>query len=119
MDFYNAERISYAYSINGGSWNMQRAGVNHVTLNNMNPGTYHFCIKSIDGDTSSDIKNITIVIHYPWYATWWAVMLYVIILLVIVKKWCDFKKDSRQKQHELAERQQAEKINEAKSLVSR
>ena len=114
MDFYNAERISYAYSVNGGSWNIQRAGVNHVTFNNMDPGTYHFCIKSIDGDTSSDIKNITIVIHYPWYATWWAIMLYVIILLTVVKKWWDFKKDSRQKQHELAERQQAEKINEAK-----
>ena len=114
MDFYNAERISYAYSINGGHWNIQRAGVNRVTFNNLSPGTYHVCVKSIDGDASSGIKNITIVIHYPWYASWWAILIYILMFFIAFKKWRAFKKDSHKKQHELVERQQAEKINEAK-----
>ncbi|WP_052328424.1 hybrid sensor histidine kinase/response regulator transcription factor [Segatella paludivivens] len=114
MDFYNAERISYAYSINGGHWNIQRAGVNRVTFNNLSPGKYHVCIKSIDGDASSDIKNITIVIHYPWYASWWAILIYILMFFIAFKKWRAFKKDSHKKQHELVERQQAENINEAK-----
>lgn len=114
MDFYNAERISFAYSINGGHWNIQRAGVTRVTFNNMRPGTYHFSFKSIYGDASSDIKNITIVVHYPWYASWWALLIYVVVLFIAIKKWQDFKRDSQNRQHELFERQQAERINEAK-----
>lgn len=114
MDFYNAERISFAYSINGGRWNIQRAGVNRVTFNSMSPGTHHFSIKSIYGDASSDIMNITIVVHYPWYASWWALMIYFVVLFIAVKKWQTFRKDSQKRQNELIERQQAENINEAK-----
>lgn len=114
MDFYNAERITYAYSINNGPWHVQRAGVNRVTFNNMSPGTYHFRIKSMDSDTSSDIRSITIVIHHAWYASWWAVMIYIILLLIAINRGLAYVKDRYRRKRKLEKIQQTEKINEAK-----
>jgi signal transduction histidine kinase/ligand-binding sensor domain-containing protein/DNA-binding response OmpR family regulator len=114
MDFYNAERITYAYSINNGPWNVQRAGVNRVTFNNMSPGVYHFRIRSIDSDASSDIKTITIEIHHAWYASIWAVIVYIMLSLVAINRGLAYAKSRYKRKKEMEEIHQAEQINEAK-----
>jgi signal transduction histidine kinase/DNA-binding response OmpR family regulator len=114
MDFYNAERITYAYSINNGPWNVQRVGVNRVSFNNLSPGAYHFRIKSIDSDTPSDIKNITIVIHPAWYASGWAIFVYLMLLMTVLYMTYVYIKNRYRRQKEMMERRQTEEINEAK-----
>lgn len=114
MDFYNAERITYAYSINNGPWNIQRVGINRVTFNNMRSGKYTIRIKSIDGDASSDIKTITIVIHPAWYASVWAVIIYLILFFIAVYAGIVYFKNKYKRQKELIERKHSDEINEAK-----
>lgn len=114
MDFYNSERITYAYSINNGPWNEQSVGINRVTFNNMRSGKYVIRVKSIDGDNSSDIKTFVIVIHPAWYASIWAVFIYIILLFISIYLFIYYLKNKNKRQKEYVERQHLEQINEAK-----
>ncbi len=114
MDFYNSERISYTYSINGGPWIKLRAGVCRVTFSDMKPGTYHFRVKSQDYDSYSDVKTITVVIHPAWYASIWAKMFYLILFVVVIRIAYIYMRKRREARQKMLEREQAEQINEAK-----
>ena len=50
---------------------------------NVPPGKYIFHVKAsnIDGVTAE--KQIAIVIHPPWWKTWWAYSLYFLMLLIV------------------------------------
>lgn len=84
MEFYNPERISYIYSMNGGQWISLRLGINKVSFSDLAPGTYHFRVKARDYSAYSEIKEISIIISPPWYESWWAIILYLFIIGVII-----------------------------------
>lgn len=81
-DFDYSESIptSYLYTIDEGrTWITCHDGT--LLLTNLSPGSYNVCLKTAD-DTSS--LTIRLHIAYPWYATWWAYMLYLIIFILFV-----------------------------------
>jgi len=80
MEFYNPERISYMYSMNNGQWVSLRMGINKVSFSDLAPGKYHFRVKARDYSAYSDVKEITIIISPPWYESWWAYILYILMI---------------------------------------
>ncbi len=110
----NADKVVYAYAMNGGSWTNLPQGANLMSFNNLSPGTYHFAIKAIDGAVESDAKVITVYIARPWWNSGWAWCGYVLILLAVVVFIV------RQIRHHYLVRQEmqrhihAEQLNEAK-----
>lgn len=83
MEFYNPERITYMYSLNDEEWTYLTPGTNKISFSDLKPGTYRFKIRSKDFGEFSATKEITIVIHPAWYATWWFRTLYLLVIAAV------------------------------------
>ncbi len=86
---YNAnQKIQYAYFLEGSDQRWNHLGVqNNVTFRNLPPGRYVFKVKASSPDavwSDANIASIIIVIRPPWWATWWAYLIYVSIAGVII-----------------------------------
>lgn len=74
----NREEIYYRLEGFSNSWNKTYRQQMLITYTNLNPGTYTLVIKA----HRDDIKECKLIIHIlpPWYETWWAFTLYIIII---------------------------------------
>lgn len=114
MEFYNPERINYQYNFNNNGWLSLRNGENRVTFSDLEPGSYRFQVRAKDYSSYSDIIELQIHITPPWYATWWARLLYVIISCgLLIFCIIHFRQKYYAKQ-QMMEHMHAEEINEAK-----
>ncbi len=82
IEFSFQDQISYAYYLEG--WDRNWNYVNKLSTayySRLDEGTYKLHIKSTDteGVWSNNEKVVTIVILPPWYRTWWAYGIYLII----------------------------------------
>jgi len=85
---YNAnQKIQYAYFLKGSDKKWNKLGnQNSVTFRNLQPGQYVFQVKASSPDAVWDDKNfasLTIVVRPPWWASWWAYLIYFILFVVI------------------------------------
>lgn len=84
LNFTSADKIQYAYKLNGMNKDWVYAGNNRRFVNyaNLPAGTYVFEIKATDenGRWSNKITSLTIVKHPPFYQTWWAYLIYLLIV---------------------------------------
>jgi ligand-binding sensor domain-containing protein/serine phosphatase RsbU (regulator of sigma subunit) len=74
LDFTNPERHQYAYRIEGVHKEWVYAGQNRrITGANFDPGEYVWRIAAAnsDGVWNKEALKILIVIHPPWWETWW------------------------------------------------
>lgn len=80
LDYSNADKISYAYYLEG--WDKNWNYVNSIRTANyshLREGEYIFRvkIKSEDGKWSEGKELLQIIVLPPWYRTWWAYSLYI------------------------------------------
>ncbi|MCL6219712.1 hybrid sensor histidine kinase/response regulator transcription factor [Zunongwangia pacifica] len=112
--FRHQEWITYAYALNSDSWIKLRPGINTVTFNNLEPGTYTFKVKAKDIDDYSGEKKLTIIIHSPWYLSSWAKLGYFLLFLGFTYVSVQVIKNRQNTKKKLLEHEHAEQINEAK-----
>ena len=114
LDFANAGQTMYEYRIEGLSpeWSVTTQGVNYITYNNMSPGEYDFMVR-VSGYPASQ-KNIRIIIAHPWYQTWWAKVVYALLLLGLAGAIVAFVRSRIHYRHDMMEKKHTEEINEAK-----
>ena len=83
LEYTAPEKISYAYYLQGWDkgWNYS-GNLRSANYTHLSEGTYTFRVKSTnsDGTWSANETNIQIIILPPWYRTWWAYLLYAIII---------------------------------------
>lgn len=74
----NREEIYYRLEGFSKSWNKAYRQQMLITYTNLNPGTYTLVIKAY----RDDIKECKLIIHIlpPWYKTWWAFFIYIVII---------------------------------------
>lgn len=82
---YNAnQKIRYAYLLEGSDKKWNYLGTqNNVTFRNLQPGEYTFKVKASSPDavwSDENISSIKIVIYPPFWRTFWAYLIYFIIL---------------------------------------
>ncbi|SHF70947.1 Signal transduction histidine kinase [Bacteroides luti] len=114
MEFCNPERITFMYALNNDNWNTLLPGENHVSFNNLAPGKYHFKVKAKYYETYSDIKEITIIISPPWYASLGAKIIYFIIIITALYFTRQQILQRRKIKLKFQQQAHAEEINEAK-----
>lgn len=116
LEFSNPDRISYEYMIEGinSSWMTTNAGVNRITYNNLNPGIYLFKVRAIDNENHSIIKTIHIIISPPWYKTWWALICYSILFVLLAYGITSYIISQVKHRQEILNKEHSEAINEAK-----
>ena len=112
--FDNPEHITYLYSINGEEWTRLQTGVNEITFSRLPPGNYHFRVKAMNNNQETGIREFTIHVHAPWYASTWAWFIY--LLLAGLAAWAYFHYRQRQMQNQLRlqEHIHAEQMADAK-----
>lgn len=83
LNFYNPERISYRYRLKGFDHDWHYAGKNRLaSYTNVPSGTYQFVVEVMDATNPDQhcMREMTITILPPWWATWWAYLIYVLLL---------------------------------------
>lgn len=117
--FNHASRLKYAYQLVGFD-EQERKGdfQNRFALySNLYEGDYRFEVKaSLDGQSWSPVRDIDIKILPPWYRSWWAYVLFILLLLGVIgaiifatyvysnlQNKLNLEKLSRQKEAEISE----------------
>lgn len=87
QDYSFNERAEFAYMLKGlaDAWYTIK-DQNNITFRNLPPGKYQFLIKTRirNQEWSNDISQLGIIVTPPLWLTWWAKMIYAVILLVIL-----------------------------------
>lgn len=116
LQFADAAQISYCYRIKelDTEWQTTAPGVNTVTYNNMLPGRYTFEVYAVNHGQKSKVRSVRIIITPPWYQSWWAYIIYLIVSLALLGIIVSYIKTRLDRRREKLERQHTEAINEAK-----
>ncbi len=84
LNLTSADKIQYAYKLEGLNKEWIYVGNNRrfVNYSNLPAGTYTFKVKSTDetGAWSDTVTSVTVVKRPPLYRTWWAYLIYLILL---------------------------------------
>ena len=122
LSFKNPEMNQYAYQLVGfdKDWQYTDATRRFAYYNNLKTGTYKFRLKATNenGIWSGYIREFDVVIHPPFWASWWAFIIYVILFCGITfvlyyraKKRILFRNELQIRE---VEKQKAEELNHAK-----
>ena len=88
LSYSNQDQNKYAYKLEGydTDWRYRDASIRRATFENLPSGTYKLHIKAADsyGTWRELPYTITVRILPPWYATWWAYIIYLLIVSGII-----------------------------------
>ena len=114
LTYNDMEQISYVYSINGDAWRTVPAGQNELAFSHMAPGRYKYRIKAICNGYETPVKEFTITIHPAWYASIWAKLFYLLLLIAAIMLYLRHRKHQMEDQLILQQHIHAEEMGEAK-----
>lgn len=110
LEFFEPAAIKYAYFMEGfdTKWNYTDK-YRYANYSNLREGTYKLRIKTtrLDGSWADNEVITNIIVLPPWYRTWWAYSVYVLILLSLIKFYTDYQR----KQERLKYRLQLAEVN--------
>lgn len=112
--YNNVEQIRYAYSINGDAWRNVPAGQNELAFSHMAPGSYKYRIKAICNGYETPVKEFTIIVHPAWYASIWAKLFYLLLLIAAIMLYLCHRKHQMEDLLILQQHIHAEEMGEAK-----
>ena len=87
LNFANPERISYRYKLEGYDHDWHYSGVNRIaSYTNVPSGSYTFVVEAIDATNPDQhsTRSLHITILPPWWATWWAYLIYMVLLVISI-----------------------------------
>jgi signal transduction histidine kinase/ligand-binding sensor domain-containing protein/CheY-like chemotaxis protein/AraC-like DNA-binding protein len=104
LDYSSTDKINYAYQLQG--WDKNWNYVNKIRTANysrLQEGTYTFKIKvtNSDGIWSEETQLLKITIMPPWYRTWWAYAIYVLILFGAIYLYVVYSKRQERLKYEV------------------
>lgn len=117
FDYGIPEQIAYRYQMEGfnnNEWIHMEPGVNKIHFTNIDYGKYKLRVAASVHDTSSPVKEFTLIISPPWYLSWQAITVYTLLSILLIFGVIKYIHDRMQYRHELMRRQHIEEINEAK-----
>ncbi|HEX6427331.1 MAG TPA: two-component regulator propeller domain-containing protein, partial [Niastella sp.] len=86
LDYRSTDKQSYAYRLQGfdTGWHYNRSE-RRATYTNLPPGDYVFEVKCTNPELYSNepVKSMHITILPPWWKTWWAYVIYVLIAAIL------------------------------------
>lgn len=88
LTFKNPDLNRYAYQLVGfdKNWQYTDAERRFAYYNNLKSGTYKFLLKATNenGIWSNNLHELTVVVLPPFWATWWAYLIYTLITGILV-----------------------------------
>ena len=119
IHYQNAVMTQYAYKLDGYDNNWIQAGTDRaVTYTNLSPGTYTFRVKAANNDgVWSKETSITIIIHSPWWQTWWAYLMYALLLVALVWGFINYRSRNLKRKNQQLEQKVSERTDELKQSL--
>ncbi|MCB9283575.1 MAG: response regulator [Lewinellaceae bacterium] len=122
-DFGNPEEIFFSYQMEGykDSWSAP-SKFNFVRFNSLPSGEYVFRVKARDsrGQWNPNQLAVKVIVHPPWWATWWAFILYSLLFIVVVYFLRRYELNRQRLKYNLdLEKLEAERLKELDSFKSR
>ncbi|MDO9373283.1 MAG: two-component regulator propeller domain-containing protein [Ferruginibacter sp.] len=88
LDFISNDKQTYTYRLKGfdKDWN-NVVNQHRATYTNLPPGDYTFEVKNLSEDLYEKVpaKTLSITIFPPWWRTWWAYLLYAILIVALAE----------------------------------
>ncbi|MCB9304955.1 MAG: hybrid sensor histidine kinase/response regulator, partial [Lewinellaceae bacterium] len=123
LSFRNSKKNQYAYQLDGFNDDWINLGTKReITFTNLDPGQYTLNVKGSNNDDSWNgaVTSLNIVIHPPWWATWWAYLLYALALASLFYFFRRYELNRQAlKANLVLEKVEAEKLKELDSFKSR
>lgn len=116
LDFAAPAKNQFACKMEGFDADWQYLGAVHsVTYTNLDPGTYTFRVKGSnnDGVWNETGTAVEIIILPPWWATWWAYLLYFIVIAGVIYAFLHLQ---MKRNRDRAEASRLKELNEVKSI---
>jgi ligand-binding sensor domain-containing protein/serine phosphatase RsbU (regulator of sigma subunit) len=122
IDWSAPHKIKYQYKLEGLDKNWSPVlSENRAIYSNLPWGSYTFKVKAIgEAQLWSDILEYPIVIHPPWWFTWWAFVMYFIIGVVgifMIIRWRTYKLVANKKELEQTVSERTIEVVQQKELV--
>lgn len=122
LDLRNPDDLYYAYKMDGldDEWNYVSSNNRTATYVNLKPGDYSFMVKSTNARGKWALQHTTLPIYVQTapYLTWWAYLIYSIILLgILYVIFVMYRRQARAKEDlriQSVERSKSEKLNQFK-----
>jgi len=122
LTFLNPELNRYAYKLEGfdKEWRYTTASRRFANYNNLSRGTYTFLLRASNenGTWGNEVKQLKITILPPFWASWWAFLLYAAILTclswLILRELRNRILIRNKLRYEEIERSKADELNHAK-----
>lgn len=117
------QKIKYRYQLKGADDGWIENGTSNVaSYAALRPGTYTFRINASDhnGVWSDSIKEVDIKIRPPFWATWWAYIIYALLVLVFLRWYFKFREEKLKAEQNLAfEKREALRLKEVDEMKDR
>jgi signal transduction histidine kinase/DNA-binding response OmpR family regulator/ligand-binding sensor domain-containing protein len=121
--FNQPQKIKYRYQLLGAEADWIENGTNNIaSYTALAPGDYTFRINATDnnGLWSDTSREIRILIHPPFWATWWARLVYIIIVIGLARWYFLFRETQLKTKQNLAfEKREALRLKEMDELKDR
>ena len=120
LEYVNNSNCGYAYILEGFNEDWVKVDGGMATFTNVPPGTYLFRVRSTNGDKvwCDNEETLKIQIRRPWYLTYWAFLLYFVLLVLAFTLFRHQVKDKERQKHlldlEVIEKQAQKDKYEAK-----
>lgn len=122
LDFSAPEKNRYAYMLENFDLHWNEAGAAHTaSYTNLDPGEYRFRVKAAnnDGVWNEDGAAVRIIITPPWWKTWWAYTLYLLLAGALLYGLRRYELNRLRLKHQLqVEHLEQEKLRELDHLKS-
>ena len=90
-NYNQSERLQFMYWMEGlnSDWHNGDAIKHGVTFTDLKSGTYKLHVKAVsaDGAVSNQERIIEIVVDQPWYFSWWMLIIYASVIIVVLYIW--------------------------------
>lgn len=95
LNYLHPDKNIYRYKLEGldNDWNISRQGEGIVSYSNLSQGTYRLIVyaSNNDGIWSKTPLILKITVRPPFWSTWWAYLLYLLIASIILWKFIQTK----------------------------
>lgn len=105
--------VRYFYRLSSGDSTWLPLKDNQLSFANLSPGDYTLEVMATNGRVNY-VKKLKINILAPWYGTWTAMCVYLLLLIAAIVGWWFWYR--RYKERQLKEKEQLYKVNKEKEL---
>ena len=118
LHYANPQKNQYAHMLKGYDQDWIYDNRNFVAYTNLDPGNYEFIVRAANayGIWNETGKSITLIIHPPWWRTWWAYTSYAILFALftfttdrVVRRSIKLRERERSRERELKQAKEIEK----------